>query len=102
MPKCKTYQLCLTKKKKKLIRSWLSFPSAKTKSEEKANPKRRQGESRFSTEVTSEEQDVSLLRIYLTSQPNPTTQNFQELEIFNDGDELRAKSMRRYSKMQDK
>jgi hypothetical protein len=52
--------------------------------------------------VTSEEQDVSLLRIYLTSQPNPATQNFQDLEIFNDGDELRAKSRRRYSKMQDK
>jgi hypothetical protein len=52
--------------------------------------------------VTSEEQDVSLLINYLTSQPNPTTQNFQDLEIFNDGDELRAKSRRRYSKMQDK
>jgi hypothetical protein len=52
--------------------------------------------------VTSEEQDVSLLIIYLTSQPSPATQNFQDLEIFNDGDELRAKSRRRYSKMQDK
>jgi hypothetical protein len=52
--------------------------------------------------VISEEQDVSLLRIYLTSQTNPATQNFQDLDIFNDGDELRAKSRRRYLKMQDK
>jgi hypothetical protein len=105
MPKFKTYQLCLIQK---LISSWLSIPSTKTKSEERESRKRRpiQREGKENQdarqEVTSEEQDVSLLRIYPTSQPNPTTQNFQDLEIFNNGDELRAKSRRRYSKMQDK
>jgi hypothetical protein len=79
-----------------------------TKSEERERrmrrPIQREGKENQDAprEVTSEEQDVSLLRVYLTSQPSPATQNFQDLEIFNDDDELRAKSMRRYSKMQDK